>query len=216
MNIRFADDIPSVFPPILLFAGVALTVLSSIQIDESWKKKQTEPLAISSIDTKITKNSLMHKTDIKTKESVPSNIKSKTETVKAPTPTKAVEKKAPVKSAAEDCNQQYTFNFSKNVTLSTIPKKQIDHLTQWMKTHQEATIVVRGHADDSGSEAFNLKLSRRRAIKVANIIKQNGISKNKIKVKAFGEYLPNELMSESSFLQRRVVVETLSSCTKED
>ena len=219
MNIRFADDIPSVFPPILLFAGVALTVLSSIQIDQSWRHDgfrtpivNVEPKATELAKIKpLTKKIAVVDSPEKKKEA----IALPDDEVNHQKPSETGKKETPPANQPEkikDCNQHLTFNFSKNLRLASSVSSQTAALGDWMKSHPKATVVVRGHADDSGSEAFNLRLSRRRAQKIATILEKNGIQRKRIKVKAFGEYLPNELMSESSLLQRRVVVETLSSC----
>jgi outer membrane protein OmpA-like peptidoglycan-associated protein/tetratricopeptide (TPR) repeat protein len=51
-------------------------------------------------------------------------------------------------------------------------------------------LLVAGHADDRGSEAYNIKLSRRRVQVVSKFLISRGIKKDRIIEKAYGESLP--------------------------
>jgi len=51
-------------------------------------------------------------------------------------------------------------------------------------------ILIEGHADEDGSENYNMSLSMRRAQSVANFLISNGISPNRIDIQAFGESMP--------------------------
>jgi outer membrane protein OmpA-like peptidoglycan-associated protein len=52
------------------------------------------------------------------------------------------------------------------------------------------SLVVAGHADDRGDDEYNIKLSRRRVQAVSKYLASQGIDKNRIIAKAFGESLP--------------------------
>jgi outer membrane protein OmpA-like peptidoglycan-associated protein len=51
-------------------------------------------------------------------------------------------------------------------------------------------ILIEGHADEDGTERYNMGLSLRRAQAVANFIIASGISPNRIDIQAFGESMP--------------------------
>ncbi|MBF0430149.1 MAG: OmpA family protein [Fibrobacteria bacterium] len=70
-------------------------------------------------------------------------------------------------------------------------------LTQELKTnlakiagilfvYKEASIIVEGHTDSTGSEEFNQKLSERRAIRVMDFLIEQDIDKNRLKAAGYG------------------------------
>ena len=57
--------------------------------------------------------------------------------------------------------------------------------------HRRAlVVVVEGHTDSIGSDAYNMKLSQRRAATVRDYMVENGISPSRIKTEAFGKTKP--------------------------
>ncbi|MCK5524141.1 MAG: OmpA family protein [Thiomargarita sp.] len=57
----------------------------------------------------------------------------------------------------------------------------------------DAQIVIVGHTDDSGTEAYNLNLSEQRARSVkAFLVSASDIAENRLTIKAFGESQPIE------------------------
>lgn len=65
---------------------------------------------------------------------------------------------------------------------------------QYVKTvleHNSAlTLLIAGHADDRGSENYNIRLSTRRAEAVGKYLVAEGIKKDRIILKSYGESLP--------------------------
>ena len=58
---------------------------------------------------------------------------------------------------------------------------------------KEATteaVIVAGHTDSVGTDAYNMKLSKRRAESVRNYLASHGIAGDRIRVEAFGESQP--------------------------
>ena len=53
-----------------------------------------------------------------------------------------------------------------------------------------ADVVVAGHTDRSGSESYNLALSKRRAQAVADLLRANGVPSGAIEMDYFGETVP--------------------------
>ena len=58
------------------------------------------------------------------------------------------------------------------------------------KENPDITIVISGHADERGTREYNLALGQRRAEAVRDYLILNGINKNRINVKSFGEEKP--------------------------
>ncbi len=71
----------------------------------------------------------------------------------------------------------------------------------------DAQIVIVGHTDDSGTEAYNLKLSEQRARSVkAFLVYASDIAENRLTIKAFGESQPIESnVTESGRMKNRRV-----------
>jgi outer membrane protein OmpA-like peptidoglycan-associated protein len=82
----------------------------------------------------------------------------------------------------------------------------------FMEEHPEAeleSVLVEGHADSTGTDAYNLKLSRTRAEIVRDYLVQNlGIAPGIVAVRAFGERSPvaSNRTREGRRKNRRVVV----------
>lgn len=68
----------------------------------------------------------------------------------------------------------------------TIDSNGIAKLKQKLKNNPDYNIVVAGHADNTGNEANNIKLSMQRAQSVSKILILEGIDPSRIKVLYFG------------------------------
>lgn len=67
-------------------------------------------------------------------------------------------------------------------------------------------VTLEGHADERGSREYNLSLGERRAKSVAEVLKANGISADRIKLVSFGEDRPAvEGHDESAWSKNRRV-----------
>ena len=69
-------------------------------------------------------------------------------------------------------------------------------------------ILIEGHADEDGSEKYNLELSMRRAQAVADFLISAGVSANRIKIQALGKSAPviRESDEDAKARNRRVVI----------
>jgi OOP family OmpA-OmpF porin len=87
-----------------------------------------------------------------------------------------------------------TLNVEFDFDKSTIKKgyyQDIDNLAGVMKQYPDLNVVIEGHTDSIGSDAYNEKLSRERADAVKNyMVEKNGIDANRIKAIGFGEKQP--------------------------
>jgi len=66
-------------------------------------------------------------------------------------------------------------------------RKKLDELIQQLKGIPYGEVITLGYADPIGTEAYNQKLSERRAASVTRYLVNNGIPKGKIRVEARGE-----------------------------
>lgn len=129
-----------------------------------------------------------------------------------PVPTKKAEP-PPAPSAAPDgpCSPTVELRFERGSSdLDNIA--QLRDFARDAKKASREPIVIEGYASQKGSPSKNLKLSYRRARKVARMLEARGIPRRRIKVQAFGEYRPD--LSGDERRDRRVVVRlgTAPSC----
>jgi OOP family OmpA-OmpF porin len=103
-----------------------------------------------------------------------------------------------------------TLNVEFDFDKSTIKKgydQDIDNLAGVMKQYPDLNVVIEGHTDSLGSDAYNEKLSQERADAVKNyMVEENGIDANRIKAIGFGEKQPvaSNDTSEGRAQNRRV------------
>ena len=70
-------------------------------------------------------------------------------------------------------------------------EEQVQRVVTFMKDHPAATTVIEGHTDANGSDAYNVKLSERRASAVeALLVQQNGVDASRISSVGYGEAKP--------------------------
>jgi outer membrane protein OmpA-like peptidoglycan-associated protein len=102
------------------------------------------------------------------------------------------------------------FDFNK-ATLKPEAKSQLAGVLQLVKDQPGIRILVAGHTDGIGSDAYNLKLSQRRAESVATYLVQNGVSRQSIQTEGHGKREPvaSNATAEGRAQNRRVEI-TLS------
>ncbi len=86
-------------------------------------------------------------------------------------------------------NATIYFEFDKsNLTSKSIQilKSAVNALDE----NNSISITLAGHADERGTREYNLALGQRRAEAVSDYLALNGINKNRITVKSFGEEKP--------------------------
>ncbi len=81
-------------------------------------------------------------------------------------------------------------------------------LARWLVAHPTATAIVDGHADASGSEATNLRLSRQRAAFIGATMEAAGAPKARVTVRGFGAFWPLDEAPPDASWNRRVTVQT--------
>jgi len=85
-------------------------------------------------------------------------------------------------------------------------KKDLEALIDILKKYPNMQVEVRGHADASGSADYNLELSLKRANQVVDYLIGQGIPRDQLTARPFGESMPiaDNGTEESRRLNRRV------------
>lgn len=74
--------------------------------------------------------------------------------------------------------------------LKSATKRQLDDFAETLTKYPDTNILIEGHADATGSDDHNLKLSRRRADAVADYLKTRGVKTSRLDEKGYGEAQP--------------------------
>jgi outer membrane protein OmpA-like peptidoglycan-associated protein len=100
-----------------------------------------------------------------------------------------------------------TVNFAfGSAELTADAKKELDRITDVLKDSKvkDVDLIISGHTDAKGAEAYNQKLSERRALRVKMYLAQNGIDTKRVTATGYGKsrlLLPQEPLNA---LNRRV------------
>ncbi|MEM9896479.1 MAG: OmpA family protein [Bacteroidota bacterium] len=81
------------------------------------------------------------------------------------------------------------FDFDKS-ELKTASYPELNRILDYLKADKIGAILVSGHTDSTGEADYNMKLSGRRAKAVVDFFIKNGISRDRLEYKAFGETQP--------------------------
>ena len=79
---------------------------------------------------------------------------------------------------------------SNSSQLKESSKIVLDGLIDWLKKNEEINIEIQGHTDDIGPDKSNLALSMDRAFNVMEYLLINGIEKERLRFKGYGETNP--------------------------
>lgn len=102
-------------------------------------------------------------------------------------------------------NSQLLFEFGK-ADLKESNKLDIQKLAETLKQYPETDLLIVGHTDNVGSDAFNQTLSEKRAASVSNHLASLGVGSNRLKIEGKGKNQPavsND--TESGRIQNRRV-----------
>lgn len=75
-------------------------------------------------------------------------------------------------------------------SLNTSASNSLDKLTTVLNSYPQTNLEVDGHTDNTGTDAYNQKLSEQRANSVASYLKGKGISSGRISTMGKGETYP--------------------------
>lgn len=105
------------------------------------------------------------------------------------------------------------------VNTSLVPaaqKQGLKDLANQLKLNPQLSLVISGHADITGSEGYNLSLSRKRAANVKAYIISQGVPSDRIKIEFYGSSKPvasNETI-EGRMKNRRVDIDLITPIEK--
>ena len=89
------------------------------------------------------------------------------------------------------------FEYDKfNLTAKSI--QALKGVSDLMQRNSKITLSIEGHADERGTREYNLALGQRRAESVASYLIANGVKRNRLNVKSYGEERPLALGSNDS------------------
>ncbi|MBM3387344.1 MAG: OmpA family protein, partial [Betaproteobacteria bacterium] len=134
----------------------------------------------------------------------------------APAPKAAAPAPAPAPKAAAATKVTYAadafFDFDK-AALKTEGKAKLDDLVGKVKGINLEVIIAVGHTDSVGSDAYNQKLSVRRAEAVKAYLVSKGIEKNRVYTEGKGEKQPvaDNKTSQGRAKNRRVEIEVVGT-----
>ena len=90
-----------------------------------------------------------------------------------------------------DLSKMHLVNFKFNSTeLTDVSKEQVKKIIDLIKTAKDVRIEIRTHTDSIGSDAYNMKLSERRARALRDLLVKEGIDPARIDAKGMGESQP--------------------------
>ncbi len=87
-------------------------------------------------------------------------------------------------------NDKILFGFDKS-DLNAGAKGNIDKLITVLTKYPDTNIEIQGHTDNTGTDSYNMSLSKRRASAVSNYLISKGISSRRTTTKGYGESAPN-------------------------
>lgn len=85
------------------------------------------------------------------------------------------------------------FNTDDHILRGKEPLEAVDRIASYLKGHPHTYIVVEGHCDERGPEAYNLSLGARRANYVRTLLVNKGASVDQIHTISYGKERPVEL-----------------------
>jgi peptidoglycan-associated lipoprotein len=81
------------------------------------------------------------------------------------------------------------FDFDK-FTIRADAAKTLRSSAEWLKGHANQALLIEGHCDERGTEAYNLALGDRRAKAAMDFLVAHGVPASRINVVSYGEQRP--------------------------
>ena len=93
-------------------------------------------------------------------------------------------------------------------------KTNLTELAGTLKKYDDTNLLIEGHTDNTGEDAYNQKLSESRAAAVENFLEAQGVAGSRITTKGYGEDQPLDSNDTEAGKQknRRVEVAIYESC----
>lgn len=103
-------------------------------------------------------------------------------------------------------------NFETNSAVLTADSKPVlDQVAQGLREHSGMRVEVQGHTDSTGTPAYNLKLSERRANAVRDYLISQGVAATQLSAKGYGQTQPvaSNATAAGRASNRRVVMHVI-------
>lgn len=110
---------------------------------------------------------------------------------------RVTESSAPAASSEEGKLTAVYFDYDSYV-LSEESRKDLARNAQWLKNHPEAKLTIEGHADERGSDEYNMALGEKRAQMAREYLEGLGISAERLITISYGEEKPAVQGSDES------------------
>jgi len=82
-------------------------------------------------------------------------------------------------------------NFGFNsADLTAASKQNLDKIAEVFTEFPDTELMLEGHTDSTGDEAYNMKLSSNRAKAVSSYLQSKGVASSRMEVKGYGETAP--------------------------
>jgi outer membrane protein OmpA-like peptidoglycan-associated protein len=88
------------------------------------------------------------------------------------------------------------FDFDK-ATLRPTSNVELRNIIRFLNKYPNVKIEIAGYTDSKGTDEYNIKLSDERALAVVTYLTKNGIAKNRLVAKGYGETLPDSANENS-------------------
>ncbi|MCA9678807.1 MAG: peptidoglycan-associated lipoprotein Pal [Kofleriaceae bacterium] len=106
----------------------------------------------------------------------------------------------------DDGNQSFAavyFEFDSSV-IDEAGRQDLQQLADWMGAHGGAVITLEGHADERGTDEYNIALGQRRAQAMHDYLVRLGVAAKRINTISYGEERPAVAgSSESAYAKNR-------------
>ncbi|TPV31491.1 OmpA family protein [Paucihalobacter ruber] len=105
-------------------------------------------------------------------------------------------------------------NFATNkADLTVTSKANLDKVVNVFLEFPDTNILVQGHTDSTGSEAYNMELSKKRAKSVVDYLKSKGVAANRLSMEGLGQSMPrfDNSTAEGRSKNRRVEIAVIAN-----
>lgn len=85
------------------------------------------------------------------------------------------------------------FNTDDHILRTQDSLAAVERVAEYLKSHPGTYLMIEGHADERGPEAYNLSLGARRANYVRSLLVKSGVDLNQIHTISYGKERPAEL-----------------------
>lgn len=102
-------------------------------------------------------------------------------------------------------NEDVYFDFDSSV-LGAIAKEVLSRKAEWMRENSDALVIIEGHCDERGTNAYNIALGERRAESAKTYLVDLGIAASRMTSISYGEERPVDIGSnEEAWAKNRRV-----------